>query len=158
MGQEPMTETPSGSTGSFDDAVLADISARAADLESKARLDAGGYGRWRYRYERLYYLLGVPATALAAVAGATAFADNPSNAVVGSCAVGAAALTGIQTVVRPDRRAKFNQSQQFVMARLAEDASILAMCRSRALSVEQAQGQLSALYDRYYDARGRSPD
>jgi Na+/H+-translocating membrane pyrophosphatase len=152
-----MTETPYGPEGPFD-AAQADVRARSADLEARARRSAEAYRRWRNRYERLYYLLAVPATLLAAVAGATAFAENASSVVIGVCAVSAAGLTGMQTVVRPDRRAKFNQTQQFVMARLAEDAANLARRSSRILTLEEGEAGLSGLYDRYFDALSRSLD
>lgn len=127
-------------------------------LEERARADEGAYLKWRRRYEYLHFTLGIPATGLATLAGATAFVESVSNVVVGVCAASAALLSGIQTLIRPDRRAKFNQSQQFELARLAEDVSNLREIRLDTLPLERAHGELEKLQGRYFDARQRSPE
>jgi hypothetical protein len=110
--------------------------AKLEDLEERARVDERAYLLWRRRYESLHFALGLPATGLATLAGATAFVESVSNFVVGVCAAGAALLSGVQTVIRPDRRAKFNQSRQFELARLAEDVSNLREIRLDTLEFE----------------------
>jgi hypothetical protein len=134
------------------------LSNKLVELGENACTSADAYGKWRRRYERLNYFLGVPATVLAAVAGATAFAENVPKVLVGLCAAGAAALTGVQTVIRPDSRGKYNQAQQLTLMRIAHDASTLREIRLDSLNRDRLEVEVAALYDRYFVARSRSPE
>jgi hypothetical protein len=134
------------------------LDAKFAEFEESAVRSARAYGDWRRRFERLHFLLGVPATVLAGVAGATAFSQRVPDIVVGICAALAAALAGAQTLVRPDRRARFNQTQQFVLARLATQAANFRELALPSASLDDARTRLDALYDDYHTALARSPD
>ncbi|MEU8008850.1 hypothetical protein AB0B74_07815 [Micromonospora parva] len=134
------------------------LDARLAALEAAAVTEARAYGRWRRRYERLPFLLGVPATVLAGAAGATTFAQRVPAVVVGSCAVLAAVLAGAQTVVRPDQRARFNQTQQFALARLATQAANFRELTLPSISVDEGRSRLDALYEEYHNALARAPE
>jgi len=103
--------------------MLTILDAKFASLEEAAVRNAQAYAGWRHRFERMHFLLGVPATVAAGAAGVTAFTQRVPGVVVGTLAVLAAALAGAQTVVRPDRRARFNQTQQVALARLATQAA-----------------------------------
>jgi hypothetical protein len=129
-----------------------------AELETMAMRNAIAYGSWRRRFERLHFALGIPTTLLAAVAGATAFAEHAPSILVGSCATIAAALAGVQTTVRPDRRAKFNQTQQFVLARLSVEASNFRELILPTVSFEVAQAKLDTLYDAFHATLAVSPN
>lgn len=138
--------------------LLAALEARFGELEEAADRYARAYARWRYRYEWLHFLLGIPATVLAGVAGATAFAQRMPGSVVGTCAAIAAALAGVQTIVRPDRRARFNHTQQFTLARLAMQAANYRQLTLPSVSFDEARARLDNLYDEFHAALGRSPD
>jgi hypothetical protein len=138
--------------------LLVVLDAKFAGLEKAADRSARAYARWRRRFERLHFLLGVPATMLAGAAGVTAFAQQTPGVVVGTCAVLAAALAGAQTVVRPDRRARFNQTQQFALARLATQAASFRELTLRSVSLDEARARLDVLYDEYHMALARSPE
>ncbi|MEJ3746479.1 hypothetical protein WEI85_24715 [Actinomycetes bacterium KLBMP 9797] len=137
--------------------LLTALDARFAALEAAAFRDARAYGRWRRRYERLHFVLGVPATMLAGAAGATAFAQRVP-AVVGTCAVLAAVLAGAQTVVRPDQRARFNQTQQFALARLATRAANFRELALPSTAVDEGRSRLDEFYDEYHNTLARSPE
>lgn len=138
--------------------LLTVLDAKFAALEAAAARDAGAYARWRRRFERLHFLLGVPATMLAGAAGATAFAQQVPAVIVGTCAVLAAILAGAQTVVRPDQRARFNQTQQFALTRLATQAANFRALTLPSTSLDEARSKLDALYDEYHTALARSPE
>ncbi|MCW6004275.1 hypothetical protein K1W54_06725 [Micromonospora sp. CPCC 205371] len=95
---------------------------------------------------------------LAGAAGATAFAERVPAAVVGTCAVLAAVLAGAQTVVRPDQRARFNQTQQFALTRLATQAGNFRELSLPSTSPDDGRSRLDALYDQYHQALARSPE
>jgi hypothetical protein len=138
--------------------LLTVLDAKFAALEAAAVQAARAYARWRQRFERLHFLLGVPATMLAGAAAATAFAQRVPAVVVGTCAVLAAVLAGAQTVVRPDQRARFNQTQQFALARLATHAANFRELTLPSTSLDEARSKLDALYDEYHTALTRSPE
>jgi hypothetical protein len=123
------------------------------ELERVARLSEKAYGRWRRRYESMHYLLGVPATILAAVASISAFSDGSAQWVAGLLAGASAAMVGVQTLVRPDHKAKFNQQQQFVIARIAFDALALRSTQLDQKPVESVTTRLRDLQERYFAAR-----
>jgi hypothetical protein len=138
--------------------LLAILDAKFAGLEEAAVRNARAYARWRRRFERLHFLLGVPATVVAGAAGVTAFTQRVPGVVVGIFAVLAAALAGAQTIVRPDRRARFNQTQQFALARLARQAANFRELTLPSASLDEARAKLDALYDEYHTALARSPE
>lgn len=150
-----MADNPAPSSSGDAKAVISDL---LAELEEKAKASERAYARFRRRFEMLYYVLGVPATVFAAVASATAFAESVSNQVVGICAAIAAGLAGIQTLVRADRRARFNQTQQFVMSRIANDATSLRKITLNSIPAERAKAELDAVQERYISARDKSPE
>lgn len=80
----------------------------------------------------------------AGAAGATAFAQRVPGVVVGICAVLAAILAGTQTVVRPDQRARFNQTQTFALARLATSPG--SICSSASARYRRSTGTLKACF------------
>ena len=116
------------------------------------------YGAWRKKYEALHWILGLPAVALAALASATAFADSVPSLVVGALAATASALTAVQTTFRPDRRAKFNQSQQFELAQLASEVEHFRDFDAPETPVGDAKKQLRFFTESYLQVRKRSPE
>jgi hypothetical protein len=127
-------------------------------LETVARASERKYAVWRRRFEWMHYLLGVPATTLAAVASASAFAKGSATWIAGLLAGLAAALAAVQTFVRPDQRAKFNQQQQFAMARLADDVMAFRSVElAHVADVDEAFARRRALQERYFAAREASP-
>jgi len=134
------------------------LAARLTELEGRAGRAVSGYGKWRRRYERLYYVLGLPATALAAAAGVTAFAQSVPKLIVGLCAVAAAGLSAAQALVRPDQKARFNQAQQFTFARIENDASLLRDIGLSRSTLEDTIAGYENLIEKYYQALARSPE
>jgi hypothetical protein len=133
------------------------LARRITELEKFSLQDVRGYRRWRRRYEAMHYVLGVTSTALAAVAGATAFANSVSTVIIGACAAGAAALTAVQTLVGAERRARFNQTQQYALARIADRACILRDVKWERLSEMERLAEYQKLSDDYYVEREKAP-
>ena len=152
----PLVTTPSNDDADADGGVREWLREQLLELERAARLSEKAYQRWRRRYESMHYLLGVPATVLAAVASISAFSDSSTKWVAGLLAGASAAMVGVQTLVRPDHKAKFNQQQQFVMARIAFDSLAL---RSTQLGQEPVEGVITGLrhlQERYFAAREKA--
>lgn len=126
------------------------------EFEKDARLSERAYQRWRRRYEQMHYTLGVPATVLAALASISAFSAMSAPWVAGSLAGGSAALVGVQTLVRPDHKARFNQQQQLAMARIAAEASAVRSTRLDRLPVESVTHEWRDLQERYFAAREKT--
>jgi hypothetical protein len=82
-----------------------ELEAEIYELEVTALVSSYGLGNRSRRLRQAHYVLGVPATALAATAAAGAFAEGRA-VVAGGCAVVAAGLTALMTFVRPGARAE----------------------------------------------------
>jgi len=75
-----------------------------ATYSSKSHFNAEGI------WERRHYWLGVPATALAAITGATLIKSLPELA--SACALSASLLTGLMTFLKPNERAAIPRAAQ----------------------------------------------
>jgi hypothetical protein len=73
-----------------------------ATYSSKSHFNAEG------TWERRHYWLGIPATALAAIAGATLIKSQPELA--STCALAASLLTGLMTFLKPNERAALHRA------------------------------------------------
>lgn len=85
-----------------------------ATFSSKSHFNAGS------TWERRHYLLGIPATVLAAVAGATLIKSHPELASV--CALAASLLTGLMTFLKPNERAAMHRAAAGQFLALRNDA------------------------------------
>jgi hypothetical protein len=102
----------------------------------------------------VHYLLGIPATVLAAIAGATAFAANVPASVVGGCAGAAAALAGLQTLLHADQKSRFNHLQRTNLERLVAEikSTRIEIAQSTGESVD-ALRELRRLQKEFYEVR-----
>ena len=94
--------------------VLQGIHAEARRLENAFDRASRGHYAAAERWERRYYLLGLPATVLAGAAGVSALADVPNGALVaGALALVGGALTAALTFLDPrDRANKHRQAAE----------------------------------------------
>jgi hypothetical protein len=123
-------------------------------LQKKVHADGASCNEYRRWYDRLHYALGLPATVLAAVAGASAFASHVPSAVVGGSAAVAAALAGMQTFIHADQKSRFNEQQQITYERLeAEIKRTLLALRHESNENLDALGELRRIQERYFDVR-----
>lgn len=123
------------------------------DLEVEAGRSSLKYRNWRQRYEALHYTLGVAGAVLAAVASASAFADRLSGVVVGALAALASAVVAVQTVVRAERSARFNQTQEFACRRIGTRARMLLDVRWDQLTEAERSADYESLVEDYYRLR-----
>lgn len=87
-----------------------------ATYSSKSHFNAEG------TWERRHYWLGIPATILAAVAGATLVKSQPEWASV--CALAASLLTGLMTFLKPNERAAMHRAAAGQFLALRNDARL----------------------------------
>lgn len=80
----------------------------AKRLEEDATYSSKGHFNAEGIWERRNFWLGIPATALAAIAGATLVKSQPELASI--CALGASLLTGLMTFLKPNERASMHRS------------------------------------------------
>jgi hypothetical protein len=85
-----------------------------ATYSSKSHFNAEGI------WERRHYWLGVPATALAAITGATLIKSLPELA--SACALSASLLTGLMTFLKPNERAAMHRAAAGQFLALRNDA------------------------------------
>ena len=85
-----------------------------ATYSSKCHFNAGG------TWERRHYWLGIPATALAAIAGAALIKTQPELASI--FALVASLLTGLMTFLKPNERAAIHRAAAGQFLALRNDA------------------------------------
>lgn len=149
--------TEGASRGSADDGRTG-LRSLVQDLELEAGRSSQRYRSWRQRYEALHYTLGVSGAALAAVASASAFADRVSGIVVGALAALASAVVAVQTVVRAERSARFNQTQEFACRRVGTRARLLLDVRWGRLTDDDRSAEYERLVEDYYRLRSAAPE
>lgn len=84
------------------------LSREAKRLEEDATYSSKGHFNAEDTWVRRNYWLGVPATVLAALAGATLFKSHPELASL--CALAASLLTGLMTFLKPNERAAMHRA------------------------------------------------
>lgn len=92
----------------------------AERLEEDATYSSKGHFNAEDTWVRRNYWLGVPATALAAVAGATLIRSQPELA--SACALVASLLTGLMTFLKPNERAAMHRAAAVQFLTLRNDA------------------------------------
>ena len=152
-------EAPSSGDAPGTQPTTAYVDAQLNWLLDQAAFWSRRYNAWRCFYEFLHYAFGVPATVLAAVAGATAFAKHASASLVGAFATTAAALTAIQIFVRPDRRARFNKEERDALNALTGDLEDFRHSNeTNAITPAEALEELKKTRARYQAIRDRTFD
>jgi hypothetical protein len=124
-------------------------------LRDRVWLYRNGYLKWRKRYERLTFALGIPAALFAAAATVTALKDV-SPVIVAVFAALASALSGIQLFMRPADRAALNRSQHVDCDQLATEIDTLRKHKVASLSRADAIAELERLQRRFYDLERRA--
>jgi hypothetical protein len=121
-----------------------------ATYSSKSHFNAEG------RWEQRQYWLGVPATTLSAIAGATLIRSQPELASV--CALAAALLTGLMTFLKPNERAALHRAAAAQFLALRNDArffrEIDLLCADR---FDQLPEKLKTLSARRNELNQKSP-
>ncbi len=116
-----------------DQQIIAALCREAERLEEDATYSSKGHFNAEDTWVRRNYWLGVPATALAAIAGATLIKSYPEWASV--CALAASLLTGLMTFLKPNERAAMHRAAagQFLAlrneARFFREVELLQMER-----------------------------
>jgi hypothetical protein len=125
-----MSELPNS-----DQALISALSREAARIEEDATYSSKSHFNAEDTWVRRNYLLGVPATALAAIAGAALVKSQPEWA--GTLALLASLLTGLMTFLKPNERAAMHRAAagQFLAlkneARLFREVDLLQTHRLR---------------------------
>jgi hypothetical protein len=113
-------------------------------LREEAAGRARGWSELARRRRRLHYGIGIPAVALASLAGAAALSDL-SRVLAGICALGAAVLTSLQTFLRPDASAIWATEQAVGWREIDDDARLLLDVDFPALTSEQRRERFDGL-------------
>lgn len=101
-----MTETKDGND--TEAATIAALSREAERLEEDATYSSKGHFNAEDTWVRRNYWLGVPATALGAIAGASLIKSSPELATVFTLL--ASLLTGLMTFLKPNERAALHRA------------------------------------------------
>jgi hypothetical protein len=113
-----------------------DIAAAFRSLIAEADLNAFDKRRASQWWGRAYYLLGLPAAVLAAVAGATGLISAAGRVAAAVIALVAAGLTAAATFLKSDKNQESNIVMSAAWSHLADDA------RLQHLSYSQSVGKL----------------
>ena len=113
-------------------------------LQEEAAERATAWSKLAERRRRLHYGIGIPAVLLASLAGAAALGDL-SHVLAGLCALAAAALTGLQTFLRPDSGAIRAREQAVGWEEIDDDARFLSDVDFTALTSEQRRDRIEDL-------------
>ncbi|WP_196248768.1 SLATT domain-containing protein [Rhodococcoides fascians] len=97
--------------------------------------------------------LGIPATLLGLGSGGAAITDLLPALVVGAATLGAAALTGIMTVLGAERRARTAQTCADAFHDIQDEARRMLLVDLRSSDALSARDDLRALTDRYSETR-----
>lgn len=92
----------------------------AERIEEDATYSSKSHFNAESTWERRHYWLGVPATALAAIAGATLIRSQPELASI--FALAASLLTGLMTFLKPNERATMHRTAAGQFLALRNDA------------------------------------
>jgi hypothetical protein len=116
-------------------------------LRGDAAIRANAWSELARRRRRLHYAIGIPAVLLAGIAGATALSDL-SHILAGIFALVAAALTSLQTFLRPDAKAILAAEQAVGWREIGDDTRLLLDVDFATLGSEQRRARLDALRSR----------
>lgn len=100
--------------------MVAALRREALRLEEDVLYSSKGHFNAEDAWVRRHYLLGIPATILAAAAAATVFKSQPEVASI--CALLASLLTGLMTFLKPNERAAMHRAAAGQYLALRNDA------------------------------------
>ena len=115
MGEDAMTVTVTADQGK-----ISALRREAERLEEDALYSSKGHFNAEDTWVRRNYWLGVPATALGAVAGATLIKSQPEWAMAFTLL--ASLLTGLMTFLKPNERAAMHRAAAGLFLALRNDA------------------------------------
>lgn len=141
-----------------DDALMAAIRTELSRIEEDAIWTSKGHFNAAGRWSHTHLWIGLPSALLAAVAGASAWKDQPE--VAGALAMVSGAMTALLTFLNPQARHAAHQQagSRFIAlrneARLMRDVELLA---TPAAAVPDLVARLKDLSGRYGEANAASP-
>jgi hypothetical protein len=127
-----------------------DIAAAFRLLISEGDLNAFDTRRSSHWWGRAYYLLGLPAAVLAAVAGATGLISAAGRVPAAVIALVAAGLTAAATFLNSDDNQKSNIVMSAAWSQLADDARLQHLSYSQSVEKLEDPSNNTDLVDEYW--------
>jgi hypothetical protein len=115
-------------------------------LVAEADLRAFDSRRVSLWWSRAYYLLGVPAAVLAAIAGAIGLAEAASRIIAAIIALVAAGLSAAATFLNSDQNSKTNKRLSAAWQELADETRIMLLQCVQKIGNEQSTEALGGQY------------
>ena len=137
-----------GSVPRGDEARRTAISDELSRLEESARWSAQGQFEQAKQWRGINLLLGIPASILAAISGATALATTAGRLAAGILALAAAAFGAVLTTTNAAHRSNRASSSANAYLEIQTAARQLRLIDLPNLSVEDARTELAALTSR----------
>lgn len=132
---------------------LVPIGEELSRIEESARWSSQNQFEQGKSWRRLNAWLGVPASVLGVASGGAAITETLPAIVVGSAALGAAALTGVMTVLGAERRATRAQTCANLFQDIQSDARQMLLIDLAVMDRDTARDELRALRARYSEVK-----
>jgi len=100
------------------------IERETKEIEQDAAVSADAHFISERRWDKMHLAFGIPSTILSAIAGVTAFAQQPFY-IVGGVAIAGAALSALSTFLSPGDRSASHRAASIMFRTIKREANIL---------------------------------